>query len=269
VQNCADDDLDANLRETVDLTREARGAGADLICLPEYFHCIEANDELTSNNAMPERGHPVLAVYQPLAHELGCWILLGSISVKLADGKVNNRSYLLDPDGNVVATYNKVHLFDVTLTDGERYSESASVTPGTQAIIAPTPWGNLGMTVCYDVRFPYLYRLLAKYGASFISVPAAFTTTTGKRHWHVLLRARAIETGCYVFAPAQCGVRSTGRATYGHSLIVDPWGGVIADCGDEPGFVIASIDPEQVENVRSMIPASIHGSEVTPPRKNI
>jgi predicted amidohydrolase len=262
VQNCAGDDLDLNIRETLVLTRAAHAAGADLVCLPEYFHCLYASDELTLANALPEQGHPALLAYKTLAAELRCWILLGSISVKLTDGMVNNRSYLLDADGKVVASYNKIHLFDVNLSAGERYLESASVSPGVEATVASTPWGVLGMTICYDLRFPYLYRLLAHSGASFLSVPAAFTATTGKDHWRVLLRARAIETGCFVFAPAQCGVRAWGRATYGRSLVVDPWGHVLCDGGEDVGFVIATVDPAEVYSARARIASLDHDRPV-------
>ena len=188
-------------------------------------------------------------------------ILLGSIAVKLDNGKVHNRSYLLNGSGETAATYNKIHLFDVELKAGESYRESATVEPGTQAVVANTPWGGLGLTVCYDVRFGYLYRELAQAGADFLTVPAVFTRTTGRAHWHVLLRARAIETGCYVFAPGQCGVRPWGRATYGHSLIVDPWGKVLADGGEGPGFVTAQIDPARVAKARGMIPSLNHDSD--------
>ncbi len=262
IQNCADDNLQRNLVETIDFVRQAHAAGAQFICLPEYFPCIEPNDEALFANAFSEDEHPALPAYRALAAELGCWILLGSIAVKLDNAKVNNRSYLLNGSGETVATYNKIHLFDVELRAGESYRESATVQPGTAPVVAKTPWGSLGMTVCYDLRFGYLYRELAHAGADFLTVPAAFTRTTGRAHWHVLLRARAIETGCYVFAPGQCGVRPWGRATYGHSLIVDPWGKVLADGGEDPGFVTAQIDPARVTEARTMIPSLEHDRDI-------
>jgi predicted amidohydrolase len=215
--------------------------------------------------APTEDAHPALAAFQDLARELHVWILLGSLAIRVPSGRVNNRSYLIDSNGQIAAMYNKVHLFDVTLKGGESYSESSAVEPGTQAVVAQTPWGRLGMSICYDVRFAYLYRLLAQAGASFLTVPAAFTRTTGQAHWHVLIRARAIETGCFVFAPGQCGRRSWGRATFGHSLIVDPWGTVLAEGTDAPGFIVADIDPARVEDARQMIPALNHDRSLRPP----
>ena len=258
VQNCAENNLDKNVEETIVLTRAAENAGAQLICLPEYFAFLAPNDQELLRAAPTEETHPALAVFRDLARELNVWILLGSLAVKVASGRVNNRSYLVDNSGNIVALYNKAHLFDVSLKGGESYRESVAVEPGEQAVVAQTPWGKLAMTVCYDVRFAYLYRMLAQAGASFLTVPAAFTRTTGQAHWHVLIRARAIETGSFVFAPGQCGRRSWGRATFGHSLIVDPWGTVLADGGEEPGFICAEIDPTRVEDARQMIPALTH-----------
>jgi predicted amidohydrolase len=169
-----------------------------------------------------------------------------------------NRSFLIDPKGAVRARYDKIHMFDVDLGKGEVYRESKSYAAGTKAVTARLPWGRLGMTVCYDLRFPQLYRALAQEGADFLSVPSAFTRPSGSAHWHVLLRARAIETGCFVFAPAQCGVHEGGRKTYGHSLIVDPWGEVLADGGNEPGFITARIEPERVIEARRRIPSLDH-----------
>ncbi len=261
IQFCADDDQDANLIEAERLTREASSASADFICLPEYFSAIEVDDQTTLEKALPEEEHPALAQMRSLADELSVWIQMGSIPVRGEDGKVNNRAFLLDSKGNIVARYNKIHLFDVTLKNGETYHESDAVKPGEEAVVAGTPWGKLGMSICYDLRFPYLYRSLAKGGAHFLTVPAAFTQTTGEAHWHVLLRARAIETGCYVFAACQNGVRKTGRATFGHSLIIDPWGTILADAGTEDGYILAEIDPERVREARAMIPSLEHDRE--------
>ena len=265
IQNCADDDLDKNIRETTTLVRSAREAGADLICLPENFTLIEVNDARLLERAFTEETHPALPHFRDLAKALGVSLLLGSLAIKLPSGKVNNRSYLLDGEGNIVARYNKLHLFDVDLKAGESYRESNTVEPGDRAVLARTPWGLLGLTVCYDLRFAYLYRSLAQAGASFLAIPAAFTRTTGQAHWHILLRARAIETGCYVFAPGQCGVRPSGRATYGHSLIIDPWGRILADGGEAPGFILAEIDPAKVGEARRMIPALTHDRQFSGP----
>jgi predicted amidohydrolase len=192
-------------------------------------------------------------------------LLLGSLAIKAGPGKVTNRSYLVDAAGEIAARYDKLHLFDVDLADGERYRESAAVAPGSNAVVAPTPWATLGLSICYDLRFPYLYRALAQAGAQILTVPAAFARTTGQAHWHVLLRARAIETGCYVLAPCQCGTHGGGRPTYGHSLIVDPWGRILADGGDEPGIVTATLDLAEVAKARAMIPALQHDRAIAGP----
>ncbi len=262
IQTCADNDIDRNVTETEAYLRSAVAEGAELVCLAEYFSCIEADESLLLRQAFSEETHPALSHFCALAAELKVWLLLGSLPIRISDSKVNNRSYLIDAAGNIVARYSKMHLFDVALKSGESYRESATVEAGQQAVLATTPWGKLGMTICYDLRFAYLYRALAHAGASFISVPAAFTQTTGEVHWHVLLRARAIETGCFIFAPDQCGVRSSGRATYGHSLIISPWGEILADGGTGPGYVIAEIDPGQVQSARAMIPALQHDRSV-------
>jgi len=264
VQNCADDDLEKNIEQTVALTHEAAAAGAKFICLPEHFSYLAPNDEQLLKSAFVEEDHPALKRFRGLAAELKVWLLLGSLAIKLPNGRMNNRSCLLDDRGGIMARYDKLHLFDVSLKAGESYRESATVEAGDIAVIATTPWGVLGMSVCYDVRFAYLYRQLAQAGAMFLSIPAAFTRTTGRAHWHTLIRARAIETGSYVFAPAQCGVRRWGRATFGHSLIVDPWGGVLAEGGDEPCFIIAEVDAARVDEARRMIPALMHDRPVPP-----
>ncbi len=269
IQNCAGNDLDKNIKETTELIRAAHKAGADLICLPEYFSFLEVNDERLLLGAFTEETHPAIPHFRALAAELSVWLLLGSLAIKLPSGKVHNRSYLLDASGNTVACYNKLHLFDVNLKTGESYRESSTVEAGDRAVVAATPWGGLGLTICYDLRFAYLYRALAKAGASYLAVPAAFTRTTGEAHWHVLQRARAVETGSYLFAPCQCGIRPNGRATYGHSLIVDPWGRILADGGEEPGFIIAEIDPAKVEEVRRMIPVLQHDRGFTGPEPDV
>lgn len=258
VQNCASDDLDANLRSVEELVRGAAAAGADLICLPEFYCLLERHDGAYYERGYDEAVHPALAHGRELARELGRWLLLGSIPVRDTGGKVRNRALLISSEGELAARYDKIHLFDVAIRDGQQYRESNSVAPGERAVVAPLPWGRLGLSICYDLRFAHLYRELAHAGAEFLAVPAAFTAKTGAAHWHALLRARAIETGCFVFAPGQCGVRPWGRRTYGHSLIVDPWGDVLADGGDDVGFVTARIDPARVGEVRAMIPALTH-----------
>ena len=205
-----------------------------------------------------EPAHPALAHFRALAEELGAWLLLGSLAITAGPGKIFNRSYLVTAQGAIAAHYDKLHLFDVDLADGESYRESALIEPGGAAVLAATPWATLGLTVCYDLRFAQLYRSLAQAGAEVLTVPAAFTKTSGQAHWHVLLRARAIETGCFVLAPCQCGDHGGGRETYGHSLIVDPWGRVLAEGGEETGFITAKIDLAEVEKARAMIPALNH-----------
>jgi len=265
VQNCATNDLEANLATVERLVRSAHTQGASLVCLPEFFCNLEPADGSYYDNGFEADQHPALAALRALGSELRLWLLLGSIPVKAADRKVHNRSIVLDPQGAIVATYNKIHLFDVAIRDGQTYKESNGVAAGSEAVIAALPWGGLGLTICYDVRFPHLYRQLAQHGASFLSIPAAFTAKTGAAHWHTLVRARAIETGCYVFAPGQCGTRPWGRATFGHSLIVDPWGTVLADAGDDEGVIVAEVDPARVAEVRRMIPSLTHDRSITGP----
>jgi predicted amidohydrolase len=205
-----------------------------------------------------EADHPAIPFYAGLAKETGAWLLIGSLAVKLDDATLANRSYLLAPSGAIAARYDKIHMFDVDLAGGESYRESATYRPGRQAVLTDLPWARLGMTICYDMRFAYLYRALAKAGAQVITVPAAFTVPTGRAHWHVLLRARAIETGCFVVAAAQCGTHDNGRKTYGHSLIVSPWGEILAEAGEEPGVIVAEIDVAKVEEARRAVPSIEH-----------
>jgi predicted amidohydrolase len=255
VQNCASDDRESTVAASEALVREAAGR-AQLICLPEFFSCLALRDRRLITDPHPENAHPVLERFRSLAASLDVWLLLGSLAVKAGEG-VNNRSFLIDASGDVAARYDKVHLFDVDLKDGERYRESDTFAAGDSAVTATTPWGRMGLSVCYDLRFPQLYRRLAQAGAEFLTVPAAFTRTTGQVHWHVLLRARAIENGSYVFAPSQCGRHGEGE-TYGHSLIVDPWGEVLADGGEDPGVIFAEVDTARVAEARRMIPSLRH-----------
>ena len=203
----------------------------------------------------PEEGNPALETFQALAKELGIWLHLGSLAVLVDTGKIANRSFLISPEGRITARYDKIHMFDVNLPGGESYRESRNYEAGQDAVVANLPWGGLGLSICYDLRFPYLYRALAHAGAKFLAIPAAFTRVTGEAHWSALLRARAIETQCFVFAAAQGGRHEHGRETYGHSLIVSPWGKVLAEGGTDPGHVIADIDTKEIETVRARIPS--------------
>jgi predicted amidohydrolase len=251
--------IEENVAISSALIREAQAKGAQLITMPEVVNLCQRRSELALATVRFEDEEPALAAYRTLAGELKVWLLVGSLAIKLpGESRLANRSYLIDSAGAVVATYDKIHMFDVNLANGETFRESRTYRPGDRAVVAATPWGTLGMTVCYDVRFPYLYRSVAHAGARLIAVPSAFTRRTGEAHWHILLRARAIETGCFVVAPAQCGDHEDGRKSYGHSLIVGPWGEVIADGGEAPGVVVAEIDFAEVDKARSMIPSLTH-----------
>jgi predicted amidohydrolase len=265
VQNRAGADMHANIAACSELARQAHDRGADLICLPEMFSCLHSSDGSLDVGPHPAQTHPALQHFSKLAAELGVWIQPGSVAVEMPTKKLRNRAVMLDPTGALVAQYDKVHMFDVDLADGESYRESEVFESGDEAVLAPTPWGLVGLTVCYDLRFAYLYRSLAQAGASFLTVPAAFMRTTGKAHWHVLLRSRAIETGCYVFAACQWGAHGEA-VTYGHSLVVAPWGEVIADGGEGGGVVIADVDPGKVEEARAMVPALRHDRRLRSPK---
>jgi predicted amidohydrolase len=258
VQMTSGREPEANIRVAQALVRQAREAGAELIMTPETTDLIEPRGKLAFEKARPEAEHGGLAAFRDLAADLGVWLLAGSFVVRLAADRLANRSVLIGPGGDIAARYDKIHMFDVDIPDGQSYRESRAYQPGSQAVVADLPWGRLGLTVCYDLRFPQLYRILAKGGADFISVPAAFTKFTGRAHWHVLLRARAVETGCFVFAPAQCGIHAEGRKTYGHSLIVAPWGEVLADGGEAPSVITAEIDVAEVVKARAMVPSLSH-----------
>ena len=258
VQVSAGTDIAENLAAAGDLVRRARDAGASFIATPENVSMIVQGRDKVLARVRPESDHPGIPFFADLARETGAWLLAGSLGVLLEDGRVANRSLLFDEHGAIAARYDKIHMFDVDLKGGESYRESATFRPGGRAVLASTPWGGLGMSVCYDVRFAALYRALAQAGAAILTVPAAFTVPTGRAHWHVLLRARAIETGCFDLAPAQTGTHDAGRRTYGHSLIVSPWGEVLADAGEEVGFVTAELDLDQVAEARAMVPALTH-----------
>ena len=264
-QNCATDDIGRNIGDAIELITAAADDGASLICLPENVCCIEPNDQGYLQRGYYEGEHPALPRFRDIAAKRGVWLSVGSLTVKVNEEKVNNRTYVIDDSGEIVCVYNKIHLFDVTLKDDEAYMESNSVSPGEHCAIAALPWGKLGLSICYDVRFPHLYRTLAQAGADFISIPAAFTVKTGAAHWHVLVRARAIETGCFIFAAAQFGQRPWGRRTYGHSLIVDPWGQVLADAGEDRGYILAPVDPAKITEARAMIPSLQHDRPIESP----
>jgi deaminated glutathione amidase len=272
IQFTAGPDPEPNLREVSGLIRRARDSGADLIITPEATNFIESGRR-RRDKARRELDDPLLAGLRALAHETGAWLLIGSLVIDPAgepgatagEPRLANRSYLIDPNGAIAAHYDKIHMFDVDLAGGESYRESNAYRPGERTVLAETPWGRLGMTVCYDLRFPNLFRALALAGADFLAVPSVFTVPTGTAHWHVLLRARAIENGCFVFAPAQWGEHTAGRRSYGHSLIVDPWGEVLADAGEGVGVISARIDVAAVAKARSMVPSLKHDRQFTPP----
>ena len=265
IQTNSDREFAANIEAVSGLVRDAVGAGAEFVLLPETVSLMEPKRRLLNEKVRAEEDDPMLAACRDLACETGIWMLAGSMVIRVAAEKIANRSFLLGPDGAIVARYDKIHMFDVDLGNGEYYRESSAYAPGDTAVVADLPWGRLGMTVCYDLRFPYLYRTLAHAGADFLTVPSAFTRPTGEAHWHVLLRARAIETGCFVFAPAQCGDHAEGRQTYGHSLIIDPWGNVLADGGEDVGFIIADVDPTAVAEARGKVPSLTHDRQIAPP----
>jgi len=257
----------ANLDAALGLIKEAKSAGADYIQTPEMTNIMEVKREALFEAIVPEENDVTLARLRELARALRIHLHIGSLAVKASPDRAANRSILIDPEGEIAGRYDKIHMFDVDVGAGESYRESRNFRPGEAATAADLPWGRLGLTVCYDLRFPALYRALAEAGCSFLSVPSAFTRVTGEAHWHVLLRARAIENGCYVLAAAQGGKHENGRETFGHSLVVDPWGRIAAEGGTEPGVIMAEIDPAEVAAVRARIPSLQHGRrfEVTVP----
>jgi deaminated glutathione amidase len=264
-------EVEPNIAAAADFVRRARDAGAQLIMTPEVSDMMEPKRALRLQKVRNEANHPMLAAFRELACETGAWLLLGSAVVRREEGddRLANRSFLIAPDGTVAQRYDKIHMFDVELAGGESYRESNAFRPGEAAALATLPWGVLGMTVCYDLRFPQLYRALAQAGADFLSIPSAFTVPTGRAHWHVLMRARAIENGCFVFAPAQWGEHAEGRKTYGHSLIVAPWGEILAEAEDGVGFITAAIDPAKIAEARRAVPSLAHDRPFgAPPRKS-
>lgn len=242
-----------NRDAAVALVREAATRGAHFVQTPEMTSLVERQRAALFEKVTSEAQDPTLSALQEVARERGVVVHLGSNAVKDGD-KIANRGFLIGRDGDIIASYDKVHLFDVDLPNGESWRESATYAGGDRAVLAETPWGWLGMTICYDLRFPALYRALAENGASFLSAPACFTRQTGEAHWHVLHRARAIETGSFMISAAQGGLHEDGRETFGHSLIVDPWGRILAEAGTEPGVILAEIDTSLVDDARGRIP---------------
>jgi predicted amidohydrolase len=258
-------DVARNVATAEALIREAAGQGAGYVLTPEMTTILDRERPRLLAAISPEESDPSLKRFQALAKELGIHLHVGSMAIKLGEDGVANRGFLIGPDGVIRARYDKIHMFDVDLAGGESYRESRLYRPGNQAVAVDLPWTRLGMTVCYDVRFPNLYRVLARSGAAVMAVPAAFTRTTGEAHWHVLIRARAIETGSFIVAAAQGGSHEDGRDTYGHSMIVDPWGKVLAEAGTEPGVIVAEIDPAMSATMRGRIPALANERAFTAP----
>ncbi len=249
----------ANLDAAIALIGDAKAAGADYVQTPEMTNVMEVNRQRLFSAIVDEDADLCLAAFRELARKLAIYLHIGSLAIKVSPDKAANRSFLIDREGEIAARYDKIHMFDVDLAGGESYRESNNFRSGEIGVVADLPWGRLGLTVCYDLRFPALYRALAEAGASFLAVPSAFTQQTGEAHWHVLLRARAIENGSYIFAAAQGGKHENGRETFGHSLVVDPWGRIVAEAGIEPGIVMAEIDPAEVASARAKIPSLQHG----------
>jgi predicted amidohydrolase len=252
-------DPQANLDAVLAAVDQAKQAGADYVQTPEMTNVLESRRDRLLANIVSDDNDPTLATLREVARKLSIYIHVGSLAIKASHEKAVNRSFLIDRKGDIAARYDKIHMFDVDLAGGESYRESNTYRAGDLAVVADLPWGRLGLTVCYDLRFPALYRALAEAGASFFAIPSAFTRQTGEAHWHVLLRARAIENGCFVFAAAQGGKHESGRETFGHSLIIDPWGRIVAEGGTEPGVVMAEIDPAEVAAARAKIPSLNHG----------
>ncbi|MDQ2065147.1 carbon-nitrogen hydrolase family protein [Xinfangfangia sp. CPCC 101601] len=271
VQLTVSDDPVANLAVTLDLVGQAATAGAGFVLTPEMTNALSSTREHQRQIFRPEAEDPTLAALQMAAKAHGIWLLIGSLGLLTtdADGRFANRSFLISPEGEIAARYDKIHMFDVNVTETEVYRESAGYRPGNKAVVADAGFAKIGMAVCYDLRFPHLFRRLAQAGAQILTVPAAFNHITGAAHWEVLLRARAIETSCFVLAPAQTGFHAEahgkGRRTYGHALAIAPWGEILADAGTEPGITLVDLDLAQVDAARGRVPSLIHDREFSGP----
>ena len=270
LQLCASDDPVANLALTLSMVRQAAEAGAQFIATPEVTNCISSSRRRQNEVLALQEDDDTLAAMCDAAARFGVWISVGSLALKLPDDdRFTNRSFMIDPSGQIVAQYDKIHMFDVTLSETEQYRESDGYRAGDHAVIADTEFGKIGMTICYDIRFPHLYRGLAKSGASILLIPAAFAQPTGRAHWEVLLRARAIETGCFVIAAAQTGEHQTSqgrpRKTYGHSMIISPWGEILADAGEDQGIIYADLDLSLVESTRARVPSILSNQSFSEP----
>ena len=271
LQLCASDDPVANLAHTLSMVQQASEAGAQFIATPEVTNCVSSSRRRQNEVLALQENDQTLAAMCTAAARFGVWISVGSLALKLPDDdRFTNRSFMIDPSGQIVAQYDKIHMFDVTLSETEQYRESDGYRAGDHAVIADTAFGKIGMTICYDIRFPHLYRGLAKSGASILLIPAAFAQPTGRAHWEVLLRARAIETGCFVIAAAQTGEHQTSqgrpRKTYGHSMIVSPWGEILADAGEDQGIIYADLDLSLVESTRARVPSILSNQSFSEPR---
>ena len=271
IQLTVTDDPAANLAVTLGLIRQAVQAGAGFVLTPEMTNCLSSSRDHQRAIFRSEDRDETLAALRRTAQEHGIWLLIGSLglSTQDEDGRFANRSFLIAPDGTIAARYDKIHMFDVNVSETEVYRESAAYRPGAQAVVADAGWAKIGMSVCYDLRFPHLYRRLAQGGAQVIAIPAAFNHITGAAHWETLVRARAIETGCFVLAPAQTGYHAEahgkGRRTHGHSLAVAPWGEVLADAGTDPGVTLVDLDLAQIDAARGRVPSLIHDRGFTGP----
>jgi predicted amidohydrolase len=265
VQLRSSGDVAQNIRDASALVREAAGQGARFIATPENTNIMAENNRAKLAATFDEANDPSIPAFSALAKDLKVWLLIGSLHIKVSETRTANRSFLFAPDGAVTARYDKIHLFDSTVAAGESYRESAQVEGGHEAVLADTDFGPLGITVCYDLRFPQLYRRLAQKGAFAFTIPSSFTVPTGEAHWHVLMRARAIENGAFVIAPAQGGLHANGRKTYGHSLIIGPWGDILAEAGTEPGVIVAEIDPALAAEARAKVPSLQHDREFRGP----
>ena len=254
----------AKARVITDAIAEAAAGGAAMLFTPEMSGLLDRDKARAASSLFAEADDPVLAAVREAAATHGIWVHLGSLAVKEEGGKLANRGFVIDAEGNIRARYDKLHLFDVDLPTGESWRESASYAPGQGAVVVATPAGGLGLAICYDLRFPDLFRALSDAGATLLAVPAAFTRPTGAAHWHILMRARAIEAAAFVIAAAQTGVHADGRATYGHSLVADPWGELLLDMGEPAGLGFAEIDPARTEAARARVPVLKHRRAIPP-----